>query len=88
METKTFMQSIKFGLKILRFLFGIFIFYGGFSWLVANRMEVSDKPLKDITIQEFLMVLWILLGVFITTTMLKGGNFTKQLDKTHFKKQK
>ena len=79
------MLIIKYILKLILFLFGIMLLGVGLNYW--SEHSAGDKLLKDITLWEFLIVFWTLIGVFIVTTLLKGGNITKQLDKASLKKK-
>ena len=73
-------NDIKFSFKMVLFLIGLFLFVGGgfVAWEVFLSIEgVGKNKLQDITIGQSILVLLFLVGVYITTNLLKSRTITR-----------
>lgn len=70
-------NNIKHGFKIALFLIGLLLF-GGFGAVIFSEQEVlTSTRLRDITMGQFVVILFFLVGVYIITTLLKSRTMTR-----------
>jgi hypothetical protein len=71
-------NKIKFLLKITFFSIGVLLFgMGGYGMFLVME-GLGENKLQDISIGQSFATLLFLVGVYITTTLLKGKTVTKQ----------
>jgi hypothetical protein len=70
-------NDIKFSFKMVLFLIGLFLFVGGGYAVFLSVEGVGQNKLQDITIGQSFLSLLFLVGVYITTNLLKSRTITR-----------
>jgi|688.fasta_scaffold19953_8 hypothetical protein len=70
-------NQIKYLLKITLFSIGVLLFTLCGAVIVSEIHGIAGTKLQDISIGQFFVILLFLVGVYITTTLLKNRTVTK-----------